>query len=285
MEVNNSTVLTIAVIVIAVLIILWLVWNFTRRLEQCSAATADPVGGVKCESLGPGKVKISWDPAPNADSYRVFINATPLLASSVAERKACAARMKVGACDGDNCCPSDCTACVSQTNYAKLIETKDTSVTVETCEPSICYIIVPYNRCGQAGSCKTVHFCDVECVVDEIDAWIVSNDCNGIKVAWHCPKCCDLVHIYIDGQLVATVDATELMWQGEVLPECVELALVCESSCGPGEPTILIPGCPGGGRKPRNCATTQVQVPVPQSNVPTAAPRATKGRVIGQRKK
>lgn len=249
---NDSTLLTVVIIVIAALIVLWLLWSLDHHNDNhanCYGPRPDPVGGIKSESLGPGEVKISWDPTPNATHYRVYINATPLAPESSAQRRQCASKFKVAACGDGSCCPTECTACVSQSNYAKLLETSETSVIIETCEPSICYIVVPYNRCGEAGDCKTVNFVDVECIVDDIEAWLVNSDCNGLKIAWNCPRCCDTVHIYVDGQLVDSVDAALHMWSGALPPEGSEVALQCETACGLGELNVLIPGAPTAGRR------------------------------------
>ena len=53
------------------------------------------------------------------------------------------------------------------------------------------------------------------------------------------PKCCDTIHIYVDGQLFESVDAALQMIKLETIPEELEIAIQCETSCGLGELNIL----------------------------------------------
>tara|TARA_R110001632_G_scaffold232940_2_gene375585 strand:- start:1794 stop:2642 length:849 start_codon:yes stop_codon:yes gene_type:complete len=236
MEGKNSQLLTIIFVAFIAIVVLWLLLSLDKN-DVCYGAVPDPVGNVLAENVGPGEVKISWDPTPNATKYRVYLNTCP--EEVTASRKKCTAGNKVGAC-GQSCCPDTaCTACVSQSNYKKLIETDATSVIIETCEPCLCYIIVPYNHCGQAGQCKEVRTVNIECMVDDIQAWIVQDNCLGTNIQWLKPKCCDTIHIYVDGQLFESVDAALQMIKLETIPEELEIAIQCETSCGLGELNIL----------------------------------------------
>lgn len=269
---NDNTLLTIVIIVIAALIILWLLWAFSSGGGVCIAATPDPVGGIKAESSTAGEVKISWDPSPNATHYRVFVNSCPTEVQSAVQIARKCSGYKAGAC-GDDCCPTTCTACVSKSNYKKLIETDDTELIIETCEPCICYIIVPYNRCNQAGPSCDVQFADVTCLIDSIEAWVVSNSCDGLTIGWNCPKCCDTVHIYVGGQLVDSVDAAAMQWSGAELPPDTELAVQCESSCGLGELNILVQG-PVVAFRPQSSATKMKRADTRRRPAPRNMPAA-----------
>ena len=252
---DNQTLLTVVIIVIAALIVLWLLWRIVdgNGGSNCYGPKPDPVGGIVSESLGAGQVKISWDHAPNADHYRVFINApepVPVTAGKGGSRRFNLKNKSphpVGACGDASCCPQEaCDTCVSQSNYAKVVETRENYIIVETCEPEICYIVVPYNRCNQAGSCKSVYTASVECIVDDIEAYVVQNDCRGLEVRWNCPKCCDTVNIYVDGALVDSVDAAAGVYSSAGIDCCAELALQCESSCGQGQLNVILAACPTG---------------------------------------
>lgn len=230
---DNSTLLTVVIIVLAAIVILWIIWRLDQRdaqYQNCYGATPDPVGNVQCQSLGPGEIKICWDPTPNATHYRLYINtAPPPVVTS-----------------GTNCCPTECDACVSQSNYSRVIETDKTEVIVQTCEPSICYTIVGYNFCGQAGPCSSVYTCEVECIVDEIEAWVYDDHCvpeDTLKIGWNCPLCCETIHIYIDGSLVASVPSSDKHWETSPKPaDGLEIAIACESQCGLGAQNVLVSG-------------------------------------------
>ncbi|MFS8159395.1 MAG: hypothetical protein ACMG6E_04120, partial [Candidatus Roizmanbacteria bacterium] len=116
----------------------------------------------------------------------------------------------------------------------------------ESCAGRICFIVVPYNKCGQAGKCKEIQFADIDCIVDSVNAWVVQNDCRGLEVRWDCHKCCTFVHIYVDGQEVDVVPCGDKVYRSEGIGCCAELAVACATTCGMGERTVVIPGCPEG---------------------------------------
>lgn len=238
---ENSRILTIIVIVIIILIVLWLFWRLNGSNSVCIAATPDPVGNVRSKSHSAGELTISWDPTPNATHYRVYLNPCGENCDSpIAQSSSRKVRGGHGGCESGGCCPTQCDACVSQFNYKKLIETCDTSVCIDTCEPCVCFLVVAYNRCGQAGRCSEVNYAQVECVPGCVEGCIVSNDCDGLVIRWDCPPCCEVVHVYLDGQLVESVECCEgdevCLPQAE---ECVEVALQCESACGLGELNVI----------------------------------------------
>lgn len=252
---GNSTLLTIVVIAIVALVILWLLFHHKDdsshhgdhgngghgHQQNCWGAKPDPVGGITSESAGPGKVKICWDPTPNAVKYRVYINECAPSAGkpNLSKKVFTGGRHAVGS----NCCPEHCDACVTQTKYKDLIETDQTCITYETCKPHICFLIVAYNHCGQSGDCREINYAQVECRVDTVDAWIVQDDCRGLKIQWNCPKCCEKIHIFVDCQPVACVPCSEGEVTLEAAPECASIEIACETCCGVGEKTILRPRC------------------------------------------
>jgi hypothetical protein len=254
---GNSSLLTIVVIAIVALVVLWLLLN--SNLEDnhhhghghgggnggrnCVQAKPDPVGGITSEPAGPGKVKICWDAAPNAAKYRVYVNEAWVDSpKSAMTKKVFTPKHSVGSC-GSNCCPEDCDACVSQTKYKDLIETDQTCITYETCKPHICFMIVAYNECGDSGDCREINYACIECRVDKIDAWIVQDDCRGLKIQWNCPKCCEKIHIYYDSQVVACVPCSDGHIELPAAPECSVIEIACETCCGVGERCLLRPGC------------------------------------------
>jgi len=234
---DSSKILTVIVIVIIILIILGFLWSCNGNNSVCIAATPDPVGNVRSKSRMAGELTISWDCTPNATHYRVYLNPC----GEECEAQSVQGRNKVkGGCDTGNCCPTKCKSCVSQFNYKKLIETCETKVCIETCEPCVCFMVVAYNKCGQAGPCKEVNYAYVQCVPACVEGCIVSNDCDGLVIRWDCPRCCEIVHVYCDGILVESVPCCEgneiCLPQAE---DCCEVALQCESQCGLGELNVI----------------------------------------------
>ena len=263
MEHQHKTLLTIVVLVIVALIILWVVMSVARRDrrgrrrdgrhdrrgDNSESDSEDgghhrrrfsgdgvpaPVGGVVVKTDQPGEVTISWDPTPNADHYLIYLNTCTDAPG--------AGRKKVGSCGdhGSACCPvEECDDCVSQSNYEKLVETEGTSICVETCSPCVCFLIVPYNRHGDAGNCTQVRFAFPECFTPCIRGQIKFSNCDGTHITWECPECCDTVNIFVDGTLFESVPCEDGCVTLEQIPECIEIGLQCENACGLGEITII----------------------------------------------
>ena len=240
---GTSTLVIIAIIVIVVLVAIWLVTSLDSNGGNCVGPRPDPVGGITTESRPNGEVEISWDRPENAVRFKVYVNACP--AQSVQGKKKLLnsnqRKHKVGACGGD-CCPGTCDSCVSQSNYKKLFETDDTSLVIKTCEPCLCFLVVPYNSCGQAGPCNEVNFVNVQCTVDELNAWIASNDCNGTIIKWEAPDCADVIHIWVAGEDIEQVDASDGMIALEQIPDGLEIAVQAETSCGLGQLVVIRQG-------------------------------------------
>jgi len=237
----SQSLTTIVVVVVVIIIVLWILYALTsNRVGTCVAATPDPVGGVKTDTSVSGEVTISWDPTPNATRYRIFVNTCPPHGEG-ARKTAGSYKVACGP-DGECCAQRPCTTCVSQSNYTQLIETSSTSIVIETCEPCICYMIVPYNHCGQAGSCKEVNYVNVNCVSDSIEAWIIDNDCNGLQIGWNCEPCCTSVEVFVHGVHVDTVPCSTQYVALAQPPTGVEIAVRCISDCGTGALNILRAG-------------------------------------------
>jgi hypothetical protein len=253
---QNSNLVTIVVLVIAALIIIWLFVSLSGSGVPCVGPRPDPVGGITTSTAPDGLVTISWDRPENATMFKLYINNCPapvtagkkngtkkvVFKTNVKGEKKSVGKNKVGACGDGNCCPSDastCTSCVSQTRYKKIIETSDTSVIIETCEPCLCFMIVPYNTCGQAGPCNEIHYVDVQCTVDTVDAWIGTNDCNGTTIHWRAPRCADSIIILVDGQEVERVAASDGHYSTAQIPDNLEIAVQAVSECGVGEITVV----------------------------------------------
>lgn len=267
---GNSTLLTIVVVAIVALVVLWLLFNAGSSKDHhhmhhghheqpmpqpvpqpapqptpqpCWQAKPDPVGNVRSECAGPGAVKICWDATPNASKYRVYINeCAPVAGKPNLTKKVFTGKHPVGSCNS-NCCPENCDACVSQTKYKDLVETDQTCIVYETCKPSICFMVVAYNACGESGDCREINYAQVECRVDTVDAWIVQDDCRGLHIKWNCPKCCDKIHVFVDCQPVACVPCCEGEVHLPAAPECVSIEIACETCCGVGEKVLLRPEC------------------------------------------
>jgi hypothetical protein len=242
---GKSTLLIIVIIVIVVLVALWLLAGSGLNGGGCIGPRPDPVGGINTISRPNGEVEISWDAPENASRYKVYVNTCPrqeLVSSKrlIKSGNQSGNRHKVGTCGGD-CCPGTCDSCVSQSNYKSLIETDQTKITIETCEPCLCFLIVPYNSCGQAGPCNEVNFVNVQCTVSDIHAWIASDDCNGTIIKWDPPRCADTIHIWVDGQDIEQVDASEGQIKLEQIPSGLEIAVQAETPCGLGELVIIRP--------------------------------------------
>jgi hypothetical protein len=260
---SNSNLVTIVILVIAVLIIIWLFVSLDSSTTPCVGARPDPVGGIVSTTEPDGIVKISWDRPANATSFKLYINTCPAQvtagkkngiqkvvynANSKSARRPVGKNL-VGACGGPDCCPSDasaCTACVSQTKYKKIIETEDTEVIIETCEPCLCFMIVPYNSCGQAGPCNEINYVNVQCTVSTVDAWLGSNDCNGTHIHWRAPRCADTIIILVDGQEVERVAASDGRYSTAQIPDNLEIAVQAVSECGEGEITVVRAPVTGG---------------------------------------
>ena len=88
MEGKNSQLLTIIFVAFIAIVVLWLLLSLDKN-DVCYGAVPDPVGNVLAENVGPGEVKISWDPTPNATKYRVYLNTCP--EEVTASRKKCTA--------------------------------------------------------------------------------------------------------------------------------------------------------------------------------------------------
>lgn len=250
---ENSNLVTIVVLVIAALIIIWLFVSLDSSSTPCVGPRPDPVGGIVTSTAPDGLVTISWDRPENATSFKLYINNCPapvtagnknatkkVLLKGGAKNKV--GKNKVGACGGADCCPSDastCTSCVSQTKYKKIITTEDTEVLIETCEPCLCFMIVPYNSCGQSGPCNEIHYIDVQCTVDTVDAWIGTNDCNGTAIMWRAPRCADSIIILVGGVEVERVAASEGKYSTAQIPDNLEIAVQAVSECGVGEITVV----------------------------------------------
>lgn len=275
---GDNQLLTIVIIIIIVLVVIWLVSGMGhgdrhhghhdhRGRRGSGYGTADPVGGVNSESLGPGELKISWDPAENAVKYKVYIskcrhghrksprrhhgrNAAPSTTQKPVRGLKTASHFVTTnerhcpGCSGEggDCCPTECYSCVSQYDYDAVIETNDTAVIVETCEPCICFIVVPYNALNDAGKCKKVFYAQVECIVDDVKAWVGESGCNGTTVHWECPKCCEKIHIFVNDQLEACVPCCEansynIDWLK--CGDCAEISIACESACGLGAKNVI----------------------------------------------
>lgn len=243
---ENKTLLTIVLIVIAALVVLWVIMSVKKhrdeeddddsgsRRRRRGKGRPDPVGGVVVKTTAPGEVTISWDPAPNAVSYRVFLN-TCDAAPQGAKKTSCGS--------GGGCCPDEpCESCVSQTNYEKVVDTEATSIIIETCSGCVCFLIVPYNRDGDAGECKEVRYAYPECLTPCIKGHIKYSNCDGTHITWDCPKCCETVNVYVDGILFESVACEEGCITLEQIPECIEIGLQCESACGLGEITVIKQG-------------------------------------------
>lgn len=248
---EDKSLLTIVIVAIVVLIVLWVIFAVRRDRHDDSDYSSDeeggsnkkhrrrhrgngngkpdPVGGVVVKTTAPGEVTISWDPTPNAWSYRVFLNTCPAPQAGV--------KANCGRKDG-KCCPQEpCDSCVSMTNYEKIVETDGTSIVVETCSGCLCFLIVAYNRNGDAGECMEVRYAYPECMVPCIKGRVEWSNCDGTHIKWDCPKCCDTVNIYVDGTLFESVPCEDGCVTLEQIPECIEIGLQCESSCGVGEIT------------------------------------------------
>lgn len=254
---SNSNLVTIVILVIAALIIIWLFVSLESASSPCVGPRPDPVGGIVTSTEPDGLVKISWDRPANADSFKLYINNCPEPVDAAkktkgkngtkkvvynANAKKSLKNHKVGNCGGPECCPSDasaCTACVSQTKYKKIVETEDTEILIETCEPCLCFMIVPYNSCGQAGPCNEIHYIDVQCTVSVVDAWIGTNDCNGTSIHWRAPRCADSIIILVDGQEVERVAASEERYSTAQIPDNLEIAVQAVSECGVGEISVV----------------------------------------------
>jgi len=256
---HDSNLITIVILVIAALVIIWLFVSLDSANTPCVGPKPDPVGGIVSSTAPDGLVTISWDRPTNATSFKVYINNCPapvtagkksatkkVVYNTSAQAKANTQKLvgknKVGACGGPDCCPTDaseCTACVSQTKYKKIVETEDTSILIETCEPCLCFMVVPYNSCGQAGPCNEIHYVDVQCTVDVIDAWIGGSDCNGTHIQWKAPRCADSIIILIGGEEVERVAASEGVYHTAQVPDNLEIAVQAVSECGTGEITVV----------------------------------------------
>jgi len=282
---SDKNLLTIAILVIVALVVVWVLVSMKRkhdddeddghRHRRRGHGKPDPVGGVVAETTAPGEITISWDPAPNAVSYRVYLNTCQGPCASGKSNK-------VSSC-GDNCCPDQpCESCVSQTNYAQIAETEGTSIVVETCEPCVCYLIVPYNRDGDAGDCKEVRYAYPECLPPLIQGRVVSTNCNGTKIEWDCPRCCDSVDVLVDGNLFDNVSCDDTECILEPIPECIEIGLRCVSACGTGDITIIQQGSAPMGAMIAEAARFRAQprrkfFPKGRKNQ-TQAPRKVAGR-------
>ena len=246
---EDKSLLTIVIIAIVVLIVLWVIFAVKRRRDDeddsddeggsrhrrnrrgKGTGKPDPVGGVVVKTTAPGETTISWDPAFNACSYRVFLNTCD--APQGANKASC------GGGSG-KCCPTEpCDSCVSLTNYEKIVETEGTSIIVESCTGCICFLIVPYNCNGDAGECNEVRFAYPECLLPCIQGRMKWSNCDGTHIEWDCPKCCDTVNIYVDGTLFESVPCEDGCVTLEQIPECIEIGLQCESACGVGDITLV----------------------------------------------
>lgn len=253
MQGSNQTVLTVVGIILVALIILWLICRLDKGSEgsMCYGPVPDPVGGVRTESLGNGQMKISWDPTPGASSYRVYLNDAPAEATVTPPNAGFNSRNSPNRpkaeCGQSSCCPTaDCESCVSQSNYKKLLKTEKTYVIVETCEPRLCFVIVPYNSCGQAGACHSVQYLDVDCAIHDMNCWIVKNDCRGLEIRWDPPKCCSDIEIYVNGVLQDTVSSSVGSYSSDGVDCCAEIAVRAPTTCGDGDLNVLVPACPTG---------------------------------------
>lgn len=259
---GDNSLVTLVVVVVVILLIIWLVWAVTNNDNNGNGGGGngggngngwgrpDPVGGVTTELVQPGTVKICWDRPTNGVSFKVFINSCEGSCSSSSSsggrprpkpRGKRKKRRHHGGkkCNNPECCPVDCDSCVSQSNYEQVIETTDTCVLVDTCE-CICFIIVAYNRNGDASKCTREYFFD-DCEVGPIQARVVKNDCNGVKIAWECGACCDVVKIWVNRQKVASVPCEEGEWSGPALGCDDVLSVLCKSrKCGKSDRVILI---------------------------------------------
>ena len=240
---GNNQLLTLIIIIIAILIVVWLLFSFNDDKQHHHEhrdedkrpgfnARPDPVGGVETKSETTGQVEISWDAAENAVKYKVFISKCRHKRRSHQnyKRPVANSRVVVGngshcpGCDGksNNCCPQKCFSCVSQFDYDEVLETTQTRIVVKTCEPCICFIIVPYNGNNEAG--------------------ISDRGCDGTKIVWKCPPCCDKVLIFVDGCEIAKVPCEDQMFVVKDLScgECAEIAIACKSKCGVGERNVVL---------------------------------------------
>lgn len=255
---GNSTLVTIVILVIAVLIILWIFTSLDSG--PCVGPRPDPVGGITSSTEEDGRIVISWDPSENASKYKLYINIPPVVTGGrknvtsktvfTSDKKHRVGKHKVGSCGAD-CCPSDasaCTACVSQTNYKEIIETDDTSIIIETCEPRLCYMIVPYNSCGQAGPCNEINYVDVQCTVSSVNAWLSKNDCSGTTIEWDVPRCADTIIILVNNQEITRVAATDGRATIDQVPDGYEISVQAVSSCGTGSEVVVRPAVTGGNK-------------------------------------
>lgn len=258
----NQTLVTVVILVIAALVILWLFTSLGNADGQCVGPKPDPVGGIVTTTETNGLVAISWDPSENASKYKLYVNNCPppvtsgrnATSKTIFTKNAKAGKHKVGACGGD-CCPSDastCTACVSQTNYKAIFETTDTSIVIETCEPCLCFMIVPYNSCNQAGPCNEINYVNVQCVVDTVDAWISNNDCNGTTIQWNPPRCADTIIVLVNDDEVIRVAASDRSVTIAQVPDNLEIDVQAESACGLGQVVVVRPAPVTAGTKKDN---------------------------------
>jgi len=255
---NNNALIGLVILVIIILLIIWIVnrnnnsdSNGTKQKPQdqnakfgsavTGCARADPVGNVHAEQTGPAQVTITWDAPSNATSYKVFINACDpddcARASNKTKVNANAIKTKCpqgnSNCSDSRCCPQEeCDSCVSQSNYTEVVSTTDTSVVVQTCEACFCYLIVPYNACGEAGPCTQVRYAHLECTPPPPNVWLNRNDCDGVCIGWECSPCCEQVVIYVNCEKVATVPCCEGEWRGPQVPCGVELSVSCKNDSG-----------------------------------------------------
>lgn len=232
---ENKTLLTIVIVVIIAVVILWVIMSMReeRHHDNGGHGIPSPVGGVVVKTNVPGEVTISWDPARNASSYRVFLN----VCDSAPQGKN---KSKKTNCGSGGCCPTEaCESCVSQTNYQKVVETEGTSIIVETCSGCVCYLIVPYNHQGDAGPCNEVRYAYPECLVPKASGRVEYSNCDGTKICWDDASCCETMNIYVDGTLFESVPHHEHSIVLEQIPQCIEISLQCESSCGLGEIVVI----------------------------------------------
>lgn len=253
MSESGSMLIGLIVLVVIILLIVWVVNNNNdsnnngnngngnngnNNNSNGNCARTDPVGNVKTVQSAPGEITISWDAPSNATSYKVFINSCdesechPVQNGKKNSKKVSSQAQLAhggrGPCGDSSCCPQEeCESCVSQSNYKEVVSTSDTSIVVQTCEPCFCYLIVPYNACGEAGPCKQVRYASLECNLAPPSAWLVKNDCNGLEIGWECSPCCDAVEVYVGCQLVATVPCCETSWTGPQVPCGVEVSIRC----------------------------------------------------------
>ena len=111
---------------------------------------------------------------------------------------------------------------------------------VETCE-CICFIVVAYSDCGKSSKCKKVQRFD-DCIVGELQAEVTQNDCKGFAVRWECGACCDHVDVYVNRQLVESVDCEVGGFRSQAIPCAADIRLVCVGDCGESDPLVLVDG-------------------------------------------